>query len=198
LLQSIVDTTGYVAMLEQENSLESKLRIENIREFFTSVKEFEDSLNGEEPLNVFQAYLEFISLQTQIDNWQEEDELFTLMTLHSAKGLEFPVVFMLGLEEGLLPHINAMNSLSPDELEEERRLCYVGFTRAKERLYLSYAMTRRTYGYTKRQYPSRFLYEVPPRLLNRAVDDFAGYYDRDHLDDCDFDEEWVRKHDGEY
>ncbi len=188
LLQAVIDTTGYVAALEQEDTLESKIRIENVREFFASVKEFEESLKGEEHFDVFQAYLEFISLQTEIDAWYEKDELFTLMTLHSAKGLEFPVVFMLGMEEGLLPHANAMNA-SFEELEEERRLCYVGFTRAMERLYLSYAMSRRTFGYTKRQHPSRFLYEIPPSLLNRTVDDFAGYNNGDHLDDYGYEEE---------
>ena len=179
LLQTVIDTTGYVAALEQENTLESKIRVENVREFFASVKEFEESQKGEEHFDVFQAYLEFISLQTGIDTWYEEDELFTLMTLHSAKGLEFPVVFMLGMEEGLLPHANAMNA-SLEELEEERRLCYVGFTRAMERLYLSYAMSRRTFGYTKRQHPSRFLYEIPPEFLNRTIDDFQDYNDGDH------------------
>ncbi|MCK4883039.1 MAG: UvrD-helicase domain-containing protein [Candidatus Omnitrophica bacterium] len=191
LLQTVIDTTGYVAALEQENTLESKIRIENIREFFASVKEFEESLRGDEPSNVFQAYLEFISLQTEIDTWHEEDEFFTLMTLHSAKGLEFPVVFMLGMEEGLLPHANAMNA-SFEELEEERRLCYVGFTRAMEKLYLSYAMSRRIFGYTKRQHPSRFLYEVPSKLLNRTVDDFSDYNDGDHLNDYGFEGEKVR------
>ena len=190
LLQTIIDTTGYAAALEQEDTLEAKIRIENIREFFTSVKEFEESLSGEEHLHVLRAYLEFISLQTQIDTWYEEDELFTLMTLHSAKGLEFPIVFMLGMEEGLLPHANAMNA-SFNELEEERRLCYVGFTRAMERLYLSYAMSRRTFGFTKRQHPSRFLYEVPSNLLNRTVDDFSDFNDGGHLDDYGFEEEKI-------
>lgn len=190
LLQTVIDTTGYVAVLEQENTLESKIRIENIREFFASVKEFEESMKGQEYSDVFQAYLEFISLQTAIDSWHEEDEFFTLMTLHSAKGLEFPVVFMLGLEEGLLPHANSMNG-SSDELEEERRLCYVGFTRAMEKLYLSYALSRRTFGYTKRQHPSRFLYEVPPDLLSRPVDECSVYHDGDHLDGLDAEEEEI-------
>ena len=173
LLQTIIDATGYVVALEHENTIEAKSRIENIREFFISVKEFEESLSGEENINALGAYLEFISLQTQIDSWHDEDQVFTFMTLHSAKGLEFPVVFMLGMEEGLLPHANALNA-SIEELEEERRLCYVGFTRAMERLYLSYATSRRMFGYTKRQHPSRFLYEIPKELLNRTVDDFTG------------------------
>ena len=172
LLQTIIDATGYITGLEHENTVEAKGRIENIREFFISVKEFEESLNGEEDINALAAYLEFISLQTQIDSWHDEDQVFTLMTLHSAKGLEFPAVFMLGMEEGLLPHANALNA-SFEELEEERRLCYVGFTRAMEKLFLSYATSRRMFGYTKRQHPSRFLYEIPKELLTRTVDDFT-------------------------
>lgn len=171
LLQTIIDATGYVTALEHENTIEAKGRIENIREFFISVKEFEESFNGAEDTNALEAYLEFISLQTQIDSWHDEDQVFTLMTLHSAKGLEFPAVFMLGMEEGLLPHANALNA-SFEELEEERRLCYVGFTRAMERLFLSYATSRRMFGYTKRQHPSRFLYEIPKELLTRTVEDF--------------------------
>jgi DNA helicase-2/ATP-dependent DNA helicase PcrA len=182
LLQSMIDTTRYVVVLEGENTLEAKARVENIREFLISVKEFEESLKGHEPCAVLQAYLEFISLQTQIDEWYEGDQIFTLMTLHSAKGLEFPVVFMLGVEEGLLPHINAMNA-SVDEIEEERRLCYVGFTRAKERLYLSYAVSRRMFGYTKRQHPSRFLYEIPSKLLNRPPDYFFASTSVEYGDD---------------
>ncbi|MCH8286919.1 UvrD-helicase domain-containing protein, partial [candidate division KSB1 bacterium] len=188
LLQTIIDTTGYVHMLENENTVEAKVRIENIREFFASVKEFEESMKGEDNSKVVQDYLEFISLQTQIDTWVEKDQIFTLMTLHSAKGLEFPVVFMLGLEEGLLPHANALNA-SLEELEEERRLCYVGFTRAMEKLYLSYATSRRMYGYTKRQYPSRFLYEIPPKLLNRTVDVFSDYSDEEYPGDHRYQEE---------
>jgi DNA helicase-2/ATP-dependent DNA helicase PcrA len=188
LLQAIIDATGYVTALEHENTIEAKARIENIREFFNSVKEFEESLNNEEKTDALAAYLEFISLQTQIDTWDDQGQVFTLMTLHSAKGLEFPVVFMLGLEEGLLPHANALNA-SLEELEEERRLCYVGFTRAMEKLYLSYATSRRMFGYTKRQHPSRFLYEIPSELLNRTVDDLSVDSDNGYDDDFETAEE---------
>ena len=190
LVQSVIDRTGYVEELEHENTFEAKARIENIQEFFVSVKEFEDSMSEADRSRALEAYLEFISLQTEIDTWHEEEELFTLMTLHSAKGLEFPVVFMLGMEEGLLPHANALNA-SLEELEEERRLCYVGFTRAMERLHLSYAMSRRTFGFTKRQHPSRFLYEIPPKLLSRQIDDSLVYDDRKHSDDYGFEEEKI-------
>ena len=182
LLQTIIESTGYLSALEQEDTLESKVRIENIREFFVSVKEFEEPLEDKSPSELLRAYLEFISLQTEIDHWYEDEEIFTMMTLHSAKGLEFPVVFMLGMEEGLLPHANALNG-SLDELEEERRLCYVGLTRAMERLFLSYALSRRTFGFTKRQYPSRFLYEIPPALLHGTLeDDFQEDNDDDQDD----------------
>jgi len=188
LLQTVIDVTGYVASLEHENTLEAKVRLENIREFFASVKEFEESFKQEESSDILGAYLEFICLQTGIDKWVEEDQIFTLMTLHSAKGLEFPVVFMLGMEEGLLPHANALNA-SFDELEEERRLCYVGLTRAMEKLFLSYAMSRRMFGYTKRQHPSRFLYEIPSKLLKRPIDDFSDDLDEGSDDDFELEEE---------
>ncbi len=169
LLELIIEETGYVRLLEDENTLESKARLENIKEFYGAVREYSVSLDNDvEPYEALRSYLEFVSLQTSIDNWDEEDEVFTLMTLHSAKGLEFPVVFMLGMEEGILPHMNALNA-SPKELEEERRLCYVGFTRAKEKLYLSYASTRKLFGYEYDQTPSRFLYEIPDELLSQSV-----------------------------
>ncbi len=169
LLELIIEETGYVRILEDENTLESKGRIENIKEFYGAVREYAVSLDSEtEPYEALRSYLEFVSLQTGIDNWQEEEEIFTLMTLHSAKGLEFPVVFMLGMEEGLLPHMNSLNA-SSKELEEERRLCYVGLTRAMKKLYLSYASTRTLFGYEYDQTPSRFLYEIPDELLSRSV-----------------------------
>jgi len=173
LLELIIEETGYVRLLEDENTLESKGRIENIKEFYGAVREYSVSLDSDtEPCEALRSYLEFVSLQTEIDNWQEQEDIFTLMTLHSAKGLEFPVVFMLGMEEGLLPHMNSLNA-SPKELEEERRLCYVGFTRAMEKLYLSYASTRTLFGYEYDQTPSRFLYEIPDELLSRSVGEKA-------------------------
>ena len=95
---------------------------------------------------------------------------------------------MVGMEEGLLPHANAMNA-SFAELEEERRLCYVGFTRAMEHLYLSYVSSRKMFGYSKRQVPSRFLYEIPPSLINRTVDDFSDYTGNDEIDDIDIEQD---------
>lgn len=168
LLDRLMADTGYVEMLEKEHTMEAKARIENIREFYQSVTEFQTTYSNQGQENLLQAYLEYIVLQTDMDTWVEDDQVFTLMTLHSAKGLEFPVVFMLGLEEGLLPHGNSLNA-SEKELEEERRLCYVGFTRARERLFLSYADVRRIFGYQRRQMPSRFLYEVPTDLFTQSL-----------------------------
>ncbi|MDP8212318.1 MAG: UvrD-helicase domain-containing protein [Candidatus Zapsychrus exili] len=167
LLELIIERTGYVDILESENTTESKARIENIGEFYESILEFQNSLSIDQE-NALDAYLESIVLQTDIDGHQGYDNQFTLMTLHSAKGLEFPIVFMLGMEEGILPHANSISS-SESELEEERRLCYVGLTRAMERLHLSYAQERKIFGFSKYQNPSRFLSEIPPRLINSPI-----------------------------
>ncbi|MBF0522875.1 MAG: UvrD-helicase domain-containing protein [Candidatus Omnitrophica bacterium] len=166
LLETVMEDSGYLKALEAENTLEAKTRIENIKEFYGSIMDFEKSYAGTQ--DVLEAYLEYISLQTDIDSWQHEEEIFTMMTLHSAKGLEFPVVFILGMEEGILPHMNSIYE-SAKELEEERRLCYVGITRAKEKIFLSYVETRKIFGLSKFERPSRFLSEIPPHLLNEPV-----------------------------
>jgi len=174
LIENIIERTNYVGTLEAENTVEAKSRIENIKEFLGSIYEFHerftasDNVDRNENASELQMYLEFISLQSDIDNFYEADETFTLMTLHGAKGLEFPVVFILGMEEGILPHQNALNA-SDRELEEERRLCYVGFTRAMQRLYLSYSTSRKIYGSERRQIPSRFLYEIPDHLMTQSM-----------------------------
>jgi DNA helicase-2/ATP-dependent DNA helicase PcrA len=111
-----------------------------------------------------QAFLEAISLVTDLDENDPEASSVTLMTLHSAKGLEFPVVFLIGLEDGVFPHVRSLGD--PDELEEERRLCYVGLTRAEERLYLCHAWSRMMFGSTDYRPPSRFLDEIPPELIS--------------------------------
>ena len=191
LLQIIIDRTGYVSGLESENTIESKARIENIREFFSSVKEFEEMTEAEMGIDTLREYLEFICLQTQIDSWHDKDQIFTLMTLHSAKGLEFPVVFMVGMEEGLLPHSNSISSSSED-LEEERRLCYVGFTRAMEKLFLSYAVSRKMFGFTKRQHPSRFLYEIPSKLLDCSMERLSSYTSQEDEYPDDYEAQWSK------
>ncbi len=171
LLTMIMDETGYVTELKSENTVEAKVRMDNIREFRGAIVEFQESLDeGITGPEALRTYLELISLQTSIDNWDTTEQVLTLMTLHSAKGLEFPIVFMPGMEEGLLPHMNALQA-SSKEIEEERRLCYVGFTRAQEKLFLSYANYRTLFGYERTQTPSRFLNEIPEHLLTCAMND---------------------------
>src|SRR3989454_4121791 len=161
LIDAAIVETGYQAMLEADGMDESYSRLENLRELVTVAKEFED-VTGEESL---EAFLQHLALVTDLDTWQEQVDRVTLMTLHSAKGLEFAVVFLAGLEEGLFPHARALEEA--EGLEEERRLCYVGMTRAKQRLYLSYARSRTIFGSTVPGVPSRFLEEVPAELLAR-------------------------------
>ena len=186
LIESIIEESGYGQMLENEGTLESKVRIENIKEFYGSVVDFENSLKESQKGFVLRLYLEYISLQTDLEDWAEPGDVFTLMTLHSAKGLEFPVVFMLAMEEGCLPHINAIHG-SYQDLEEERRLCYVGFTRAMKRLYLTFTENRKQFGFSKQQSPSRFLYEIPDKLLTRSMEDFIVHnHTYDDIEMADF------------
>src|SRR5438128_4168502 len=161
LIDAAIVETGYQAMLEAEGTDEAYSRLENLRELVTVAKEFED-VTGEEGLN---AFLQHLALVTDLDTWQEQVDRVTLMTLHSAKGLEFAVVFLAGLEEGLFPHARALEEA--EGLEEERRLCYVGMTRAKQHLYLSHARTRTIFGSTMPGVPSRFLEEVPAELVTK-------------------------------
>jgi DNA helicase-2/ATP-dependent DNA helicase PcrA len=137
--------------------------LENLRELVTVAQEFEQT-SGEESL---EAFLQHLALITDIDTWQEQADRLTLMTLHSAKGLEFPVVFLAGLEEGLFPHARTIEE--EGGLEEERRLCYVGMTRAREQLYVTYARQRMIFGAVHPSVPSRFVDEIPPALLQPAV-----------------------------
>ncbi len=182
LLERILEDTGYVAALEAERTPEAKARLENIEEFFSVIEDFAERppipSDGEprdqSPLEFF---LESVELVTDLDVWDQGTNVLTLMTLHTAKGLEFPIVYMVGLEEGIFPHVNSYSGPS-DELEEERRLCYVGITRAREKLYLSYATERRMYGATHHNLPSRFLNEIPSSLYDTesmySVDDALG------------------------
>ncbi|MFH1562692.1 MAG: UvrD-helicase domain-containing protein [Nitrospirota bacterium] len=153
LTKSVIDKTGYKQELEE---LAEHDRLDNIKEFLISIEEFEAS-NEDKTL---EAFLSNISLYTNLDKWDDTSAKVSLMTLHSAKGLEFSYVFLIGLEEGILPHMNARDE---EEKEEERRLCYVGMTRAKEQLFLSYAIKRRLYSGSFGQ-PSRFLLECKGRI----------------------------------
>ncbi|MEW6189015.1 MAG: DNA helicase PcrA [Actinomycetota bacterium] len=160
--EKVLDKTGYIAALEEERTVEAQGRIDNIRELLTVMKEFEES----HPNPSLDQFLDQISLLTDIDTYEESEEAVTLMTLHNAKGLEFPVVFMVGMEDGVFPHIRSMTV--SEELEEERRLCYVGVTRAKERLYLTHAWSRSLWGGPSYNIPSRFLKEIPEELTYLA------------------------------
>jgi DNA helicase II / ATP-dependent DNA helicase PcrA len=155
----VLQASGYRKALEQDRSPESEGRLENLEELVAASEDFAHT-EGE---STIEAFLDSVALMSDIDELKEADARVTLMTLHSAKGLEFPVVFLTGLEEGVFPHARSMND--PEEIEEERRLCYVGLTRARERLYLSYAVHRRIHGYGVGE-PSRFLREMPEAHLS--------------------------------
>lgn len=159
LVKETLEQTGYQKELELEGTIEAQNRLENIQEFYSVIEEFLRS----SPNNTLAGFLEEVSLLSDIDQLDETDDYVTLMTLHSAKGLEFPVVFISGMEEGIFPHANSL--LESEGLEEERRLCYVGITRAKEELYFTLAKERMRFG--KRQYnsPSSFLDEIPSHLF---------------------------------
>jgi len=159
LVEETLSRTGYWRTLEAENSVESRTRQENLREFMSVTREFD----REQPGGNLEEFLSELALVTDIDTYDENSDQVTLMTLHSAKGLEFPIVFLVGLEEGVFPHSRSLHE--PGEMEEERRLCYVGITRARERLYITHCQQRTLYGNTKSNKPSRFLNEIPDRYL---------------------------------
>ncbi|HIA3651720.1 DNA helicase PcrA [Enterococcus faecium] len=169
LTKEVLDRSGYLEDLKIQNTLEAQVRIENLEEFLTVTQEFdkqfeqqneEDADAPEEKLTVF---LNDLALVSDIDNLEEDASQVTLMTLHAAKGLEFPVVFLIGLEEGVFPLSRAL--MEESELEEERRLAYVGITRAEEALYLTNAFSRTLYGRTQYNRPSRFVEEIDQELL---------------------------------
>lgn len=160
LLDNVIEDTGILREYETENTVEAQSRIENIKEFKSVALEFEKQ--NEE--NNLEEFLANISLVSDIDNLEEEQDYVVLMTMHSAKGLEFPVVFIPGMEEGVFPGYRAITE-GPEQLEEERRLCYVGITRAREKLYLSNARFRTLFGNSSYNKPSRFLAEIPEELV---------------------------------
>ena len=186
-LEAMLTRSGYLAELEAERSIEAAGRTENLQELIGSAREFDEQVDrgdfgglaaiggvgigtsaeegADHPQGLarVQAFLEAISLVTDLDENDPEASSITLMTLHSAKGLEYPVVFLIGLEDGVFPHVRSLGD--PDELEEERRLCYVGITRAEQRLYLCHAWSRMMFGSTDYRPPSRFLDEIPAELM---------------------------------
>ena len=162
ILKEVLNKSGYTKALELENTAQAESRIENLDEFLTVAMEFEEE-NAE---NTLAEFLEGITLSSDIDGMEEDEDSVTLMTLHSSKGLEFPVVFLVGMEEGLFPSYRSIGEQR--ELEEERRLCYVGITRAKENLFLTCAKQRTIFGSTTCNKISRFIEEIPKDLLEGA------------------------------
>ena len=171
-LEQVLDQSGYVRALEAKNDMESRGRLENIGELKTTILKYMEET--EEPS--LSGFLEEIALYTDLDNLSEDDDKVVLMTLHSAKGLEFPYVFITGLEEGIFPGQQAI--YEPSELEEERRLAYVGITRAKRELYLTGAAQRMLFGRTTRNRPSRFVREIPGELMKTEdeTERFGSYH----------------------
>lgn len=159
LTQKILKETGYIKALELEDTKEAENRIDNLEEFITVTIEFEEE--AEDDLG---SFLENITLSSDVDELEEPQEQVTLMTLHSAKGLEFPIVFMAGMEEGVFPGNKAIGE--PKGIEEERRLCYVGITRAREKLYMTCAKSRTIFGATSYNSISRFLKEIPEEFFS--------------------------------
>lgn len=168
LVKLTLKKTGYTKALEDEKTIEAENRIENLEEFLTVAMEFEK----EEADNSLENFLQGMTLSSDIDNVDDAEESVTLMTLHSAKGLEFPVVFLVGMEEGIFPGYKSIGEESA--LEEERRLCYVGITRAKQHLYLTCSRQRTMFGSTSCNQVSRFVKEIPEELLDGAEEIFGG------------------------
>ena len=168
LVKLTLKKTGYTKALEDEKTIEAENRIENLEEFLTVAMEFEK----EEADNSLENFLQGMTLSSDIDNVDDAEESVTLMTLHSAKGLEFPVVFLVGMEEGIFPGYKSIGEESA--LEEERRLCYVGITRAKQHLYLTCSRQRTMFGSTSCNQVSRFVKEIPEELLDGAEELFGG------------------------
>src|SRR6185436_101545 len=156
VLEHVLDKTGYAAELEAERSIEAAGRLENIAELIGSAREYES----------VDTFLEDVSLVADADEVPDDTSKVVLMTLHTAKGLEFPAVFLIGMEDGVFPHLRSIGE--PAELEEERRLAYVGITRARERLYLTNAWSRMIFGSTQYNPPSRFLDEIPAELITEV------------------------------
>ncbi len=169
LIEKVLEESGYLRELQEEKKPENESRIENLKEFVGVARDFQKT--EENP--TLENFLSTLSLVSDIDNAELEDDRITLMTLHSAKGLEFPTVFMVGMEEGLFPHSRTL--MDENEIEEERRTCYVGITRAQRKLYLTCAQQRTIYGKTSMSTPSRFLGEIPEEYTERLVPRVNAY-----------------------
>ena len=172
LVEELLDKTGYIQMLESQRDKEGLDRMANVQEFISAVKEYEE-INEDSTL---EGFLENVSLVSDIDTLEEDYGSVVLMTVHSAKGLEFPVVFVSGMEEGLFPHARSIDD--PAGLEEERRLCYVAFTRARQQLYVTSAHQRTVYGNTVYTTVSQFIKDIPDHLIEQI-----GDRDKEHIED---------------
>jgi DNA helicase-2/ATP-dependent DNA helicase PcrA len=170
LMDAILQDAGYVDAL-RDGTDEGEDRFANLQELRGVAAQYVPGLPGLQPgQSALSLFLEEVSLVSDADDLEDNGGAVTLLTLHMAKGLEYPVVFMVGMEDGILPHSRSLESGDPEEMDEERRLCYVGVTRAKRRLYLIHAFRRSLWGGSELQTPSRFLDEVPAELLTGVVD----------------------------
>jgi DNA helicase-2/ATP-dependent DNA helicase PcrA len=160
LLEETLQESGYLDALRAERTIEAEGRLENLEELVSVAREYEAT--AEEPS--VEEFLQQVALFSEQDNLKSDEGIVTLMTIHNAKGLEFPVVFLIGMEDGVFPH---MRSIEAGDVEEERRLAYVGITRAKQKLYLTHARQRSLYGGSEWNLPSRFLDEIPAELAER-------------------------------
>jgi DNA helicase-2/ATP-dependent DNA helicase PcrA len=168
MAEAILEETSYRSLLESEPPVEAETRLENIKEFLGVTREYDEQAEDKS----LSGFLEHLALVTDVDNYNSDENAIVLMSIHSAKGLEFPVVFLTGLEEGLFPHAHALGE--EQTLEEERRLCYVGITRAREQLFLSWANRRFLHGSGIQKEPSRFLAEIPEEFLHSVTPTGAG------------------------
>lgn len=174
LIEMIIDKSGLIRALEAQRTDEAQARVENIREFLSVVADYADMHDDEE--NTLPGFMEWLALRTDLDSVSASDDSVTLMTVHTAKGLEYPIVFVAGLEENIFPHQNSI--FSESGIEEERRLMYVAVTRARKILYLTYATSRMTFGSTNYNAPSRFIDEIPSELVNASSvgsKDYSGF-----------------------
>ncbi len=172
LIDIVAHRSGYIDALELEGTEEAQGRIENIEEFVSKAAEYEKN-NYDVTL---EGFLEEIALVADVDSYEGDENTVVLMTLHSAKGLEFPVVFIAGMEEGMFPSYRSIANGDEKEVQEERRLCYVGITRARQELFLTNAKTRMMHGITQYNLPSRFLNEIPPHILEQKKTDYKDKY----------------------
>lgn len=178
-VEQVIEKTGYLAALEQQYTMEADARIENIQEFISVAKQFEqDRLEEESEDSPLLQFLTDLSLVSDVDSDEGDGRMVTLMTLHAAKGLEFPVVFIIGLEEGIFPSLRSIME-HDDDVEEERRLAYVGITRAEQKLYLTNAYSRLLYGRTQTNRPSRFILEIGEELFDSKQQQSYSYTSRE-------------------